>query len=126
MPKNRIMIKGLIARFLLFFIALLIVAFFLDPHIRFTTIWAALIITALLSVINGFVKPVLKLMTLPFTGFGSIFFALILNIALIYGLAFYVKGFEVQGVLWVLGFSFASSLSYAMMHWIAENFFGLD
>jgi len=72
--------------------------------------FTALIVAAVLAVLNNLLKPVLILLTIPITFFTLGFFLLVINAAIILLTSDIVKGFRVDGFWWALGFSIILSI----------------
>ncbi|OJJ14483.1 hypothetical protein BKI52_42645 [marine bacterium AO1-C] len=69
------------------------------------------IVSILLTVINTYIKPILKVLTLPLKWFTLGIFPLILNALLIMLVDNLVeKGFDVRDIFWAFAFSFVLSL----------------
>ena len=95
-----------------FFVSLLVnglavlIASFLLPGVHVENMVYAVIVAAVLALLNAFIKPLLILLTIPITLFSFGLFLLVINAALIM-LADYIvpTGFEVDGFWWALLFS---------------------
>ncbi len=74
----------------------------------FTT---ALLVALAMGFVNSFVKPVLKIISLPITFMTLGLFSLVISVGLVYLVAAYVPGFVVTGFITPLIFSFIVSLS---------------
>ena len=83
-----------------------------------TAIWAALAI----GVLNGFVKPILTILTLPITFFTLGLFLLVLNALMFYWAGEWVDGFTTGG----LGTSFIFSLVYSTILTFLDSLFGVN
>lgn len=70
----------------------------------------AIIVAVVLSLLNTFVKPIIKLFSLPFTIMTLGLFLLVINVAIIYIAAYFIGGFSVSGFLPPLIFSFGLSI----------------
>jgi putative membrane protein len=75
----------------------------------------ALIVAAVLAVLNSIVKPILIVLTIPVTFFTFGFFLLVINAAMIMLTSNLVPGFKVDGFWWALGFSIILSLITAIL-----------
>jgi putative membrane protein len=86
-------------------IAVVIVAYIL-PGVYLQDFWNALILAALLALLNASVKPVLVFLTIPATIFSLGLFLLVIN-ALIIEIAAWIMepGFAVRNFWWALLFS---------------------
>jgi putative membrane protein len=65
----------------------------------------AMIVAAVLSILNNLLKPILILLTIPITFFTFGLFLLVINAAIIMLTSHIVPGFKVDGFWWALGFS---------------------
>ena len=95
-----------------FFVSLLVsglavlIAAFLLPGVRVENMVYAIIVAAVLALLNAFIKPLLILLTIPITLFTFGLFLLVINAGLILLADFIVpEGFEVDGFWWALLFS---------------------
>ena len=79
-------------------LALLITAY-LIPGFVVVNIQSALVAAVVIGVINTFVKPIFKLITLPITILTLGLFSLVLNVILLMAAAYLVPGFDIYG-LW--------------------------
>jgi putative membrane protein len=91
-------------------IAVVIVAYIL-PGVHLPDFWHALILAALLSLLNVSVKPLLIFLTIPATILSLGLFLLVIN-ALIIEMAAWIMnpGFRVDSFWWALGFSILLSI----------------
>lgn len=78
--------------------ALLITAYIL-PDFVIDSLQTAVIAAVVIGVINTFIKPVLKLITLPITILSLGLFSLVLNVVLLLGAAYITPGFEVNSIM---------------------------
>lgn len=124
----------LLAKGIIYFICILVVAFFVEPSVRFLTPLAAIYVTILLSVSNAFIKPIVKLILKIFTfpinastmGAWSIVLNFIVTVGMVYLISAFVEGFLVKGVFAIFIFSVASSFLFIIILWVFENFLGLS
>ena len=65
----------------------------------------ALIVAAVLAILNSLLKPILVLLTIPITLYSFGFFLLVINAAITMLTSNIVPGFKVDGFWWALGFS---------------------
>lgn len=75
----------------------------------------ALVAAAVLALLDSFVKPVLILLTIPFTLVTLGLFLLVINAVIVILGAEIVDGFEVQGFGWALAFSLIVSLIVTLL-----------
>ena len=95
-------------------LGVLIASYLLEGiHVRDTI--TALVAAAVLALLDSFVKPVLILLTIPFTLVTLGLFLLVINAVIVILGAEIVEGFEVQGFGWALAFSLIVSLIVTML-----------
>ncbi|WP_249383848.1 phage holin family protein [Chitinivorax sp. B] len=88
----------------------------LVPGIYIDGLVRALIVALALGLINTFVRPILKLLTLPITVLTLGLFSLVLNALLFWLVSYVVKGFHVSG----FGAAFWGALLYGVLSWLAS------
>lgn len=111
---------NLLLRWLVGALALLLVAYFL-PGIAVANFFPAAVVAALvLGLVNAFIRPVVKLLTLPLTCLTLGLFSLVVNAVLFWAVAAFVDGFEVEGALMALVGSIAYSLVTAAASRVLE------
>ncbi len=103
----------LILAWLINALALLIITY-LMPSIHIRGFGTALIIAAVLGLINTIIRPVLLLLTLPVTILTLGLFILVVNALCFWLAASLLKGFEVSG-FWA---AFFGSLLYSIVSWL--------
>lgn len=96
----------------------ILIAQYLLPGVHVVDFFVAIVIAALLALLNITVKPILIALTIPITIMTLGLFLLVINALLILIAAEIVPGFEVDGFWWALIFSLILSLLNA--------FFGVD
>ena len=107
-----------ILRLLVATLAIIITTYIL-PGVKVDNFLIAILVAAVLSFLNAFLKPLLVLLTLPFTIVTLGLFLLVINALIIILTAFIVPGFHVDGFLWALAFSIILSLVMMLLEWIA-------
>ena len=85
------------------------------PGVEVTDYIAALWVAIALSLLNGFLKPILIVLTIPVTLFSLGLFLLVINAAIILMADYFVDGFWVDGWLWALVFSLVLSVITSLM-----------
>jgi putative membrane protein len=90
-------------------------ASYLLPGIHVSTFWVALLVALVLSLLNVFLKPLLVLITLPFTVFTFGLFLLVINAVIIMIASAWVKEFKVDGFWWALIFSIIVSIITSLL-----------
>ena len=104
-----------------FFLGLLVSAVavlfagWLLPGVSVDGFWTALVVAAVLAVLNSIVKPILVVLTLPVTILTLGLFLLVINVLMVYAASGLVDGFHVDGFITALLFSFVVSLSRAVL-----------
>ena len=86
-----------------------------DSGVEVTDYIAALWVAIVLALLNGFLKPLLILLTIPITVFTLGLFLLVINAAIILIGSNLVDGFYVDGFWWALLFSFVLSILTSVM-----------
>ena len=71
---------------------------------------SAIIVAFVLALLNGFLKPLLMILTIPITIFTFGLFLLVINGIIILFASILVSGFYVEGFWWALLFSLIMSL----------------
>ena len=93
----------------LYALAIGIVAWIL-PGVQLTGVFAALVTAAILGFVNGFLRPVLFIFTLPLTILTLGLFTFVLNALMVLLAAAIVPGFYVAGFWWAVLFSLVLSI----------------
>lgn len=75
----------------------------------------AISVAIVLALLNGFLKPLLVLLTIPVTLFTLGFFLLVINASIILLADYFVDGFAVDGFWWALLFSLVLSVITSIM-----------
>ena len=90
-------------------------ASYLLPGVHVSTFWIALLVALVLSLLNVVVKPLLVLVTLPFTIFSFGLFLFVINAVIILIASAWVKEFKVDGFWWALIFSIIVSFITSLL-----------
>lgn len=85
-------------------IAVLLTAWLL-PGVDVEGIWVAILVAAVLALLNAIVKPILVILTIPITIFTLGIFLLVINAIIILIANAIISGFHVDGFWWALLFS---------------------
>ncbi|MBB5017106.1 putative membrane protein [Chitinivorax tropicus] len=88
----------------------LVPGIYLDGWVR------ALMVALALGLLNTFVRPVLRLLTLPITLLTLGLFILVLNALLFWLVSYVIKGFHVAG----FGAAFWGAMVYGVLSWLAS------
>lgn len=92
------------------------------PGIFVSSFYTALIVAALLGLLNLLVRPVLVVLTLPLTILTLGLFTLVINAFLLWFLSTIVKGFVVEGFL----AAFVGALIIAALTYLGRALFRID
>jgi putative membrane protein len=90
-------------------VAVLIVAYLLKG-VKVDDSITALMVAAVLGLLNNFIKPILIILTIPFTIVTLGLFLIVINVAIIYFVADIVPGFHIDG--WFTAFIFGLLVSF--------------
>ena len=91
-------------KLLLTALAVLITAYLL-PGVHVTNFFWALLVAAVLALLNVTIKPLLIIITIPVTVFTLGLFLLVINAIIILLASAIIPGFQVDDFWWALGFS---------------------
>lgn len=101
--------------YLIINILALVVTSFLVPGFTVTNLTAALIAAVVIGTINTFIKPIIKLITLPINFLTLGLFGLIINVLLLMAAAAITPGFEIDGFITAIFGSIVLSLVSAFL-----------
>jgi putative membrane protein len=104
-----LIIKIIISSLAVFLTSYLLPGVTVDTYI--TAIWVAIV----LALLNGFLKPLLIILTIPVTVVTLGLFLLVINAAIILLADNFVDGFYVNGFWWALLFSLVLSVITSLM-----------
>ncbi len=108
----------MIARFIISAVAVFITAWTLDG-VTVEPWWAAALVALVLGLINTFIRPVVKLFSLPVNILTLGLFTLVINAVMVMLCAWCVSDhFKVDGFLWALAFS----IVMALVNWVLGLF----
>ena len=105
---------GILVKLLINALAVAITAYLL-PNVSLNSFWTAIVVAAVLAVINTFIKPLISLLTLPINILTLGLFSFVINGFFILLISRFVFGFEVVGFLWAVIFSIVLSLVSAAL-----------
>lgn len=106
-----VLVKIIISSLAVFFTAYLLPYHGVHVDSYITAIWVAIV----LALLNGFLKPLLVILTIPVTVLTLGLFLLIINAAIIMLAGSFVDGFYVGGFWWALLFSLVLSVITSLM-----------
>ena len=105
-----------VIKLLLSAVAVVATAYILDPHVQVDSFGIAILVAAVLSLFQIFLKPILVVLTIPVTILTLGLFLLVINAALILLADWLIGGFNVEGFLWALIFSLILSVIVSILH----------
>jgi putative membrane protein len=94
---------------------------YLLPGIHVESFLTALLVALVLAFLNLFLKPLMVILTIPFTLLTFGLFLLVINALIILIAAYWVKGFRVDGFWWALLFSIILSLISSILEKIVAH-----
>ena len=110
-----------IAKTLITAVAVLVAAYVLDGvHVKDSM--TAVLVAAVLGLLNSFIKPILVIITIPITIFTLGLFLLVINVLIVKWASDIVPGFRVDSWVYALLFSFVVSIATYLM----ESLIGTD
>lgn len=101
-------------------VAVIIVSYLL-PGVYVEDFFAALILAVVLAILNGLVKPILIVLTIPLTFFTLGLFLLVINAIIILMADGLVPGFQVDGFWWALIFSILLSITNSLLSDLSKS-----
>jgi putative membrane protein len=89
--------------------------------IRIDSFETSILVALAMGFANTFVKPILKLISFPITILTLGLFLLVINVIVVYLVAYFVKGFTVNGFIPPLIFSLALSFLSTILGWFLDK-----
>ena len=80
------------------------------PGVEIKNFWSAIVVAALLAIVNTFLTPILQFIALPVSILTLGLFALVINTLMIMLVDALVEGFKIKNFLWALIFGIVMSL----------------
>ena len=99
-PKHSFVTKTIIMT-----LAILIVSYIMGSKVHVDNVLVAILASVVISLLNNFIRPILIVLTLPFTLFSMGLFLLVINAAIIIMASKIVPGFSVDGFSTAIIFS---------------------
>ena len=109
-----------IIKLLLSALAVMLVAYLL-PGVGVENFWVALVVAAVLALLNVTLKPLLIVLTIPVTLITLGLFLLVINALMILLVDALISGFMVSNFWWALAFSLILSIVTSLFESIAGN-----
>lgn len=110
---------NLIIKLIISSLAVFLTAYLL-PGIHVESYVQAILVAVVLAILNNFLKPVLIILTIPFTVFTLGLFLLVINAAMVMLASHFVSGFQVDGFWWALLFSIVLSVITSIMEGLGK------
>lgn len=96
----------------------MLIAAYLIPGVQISGLWAALVLAAILGLLNVIIKPILVLFTLPINILSLGLFTFVINALIVLLASSIVKGFTVGGFLNALIFSLVLTIISSLFEMI--------
>src|SRR6185503_1818337 len=93
-----------------------VIAAYILPGVRVDGGLTAIIVAAVLALLNAFVKPLLIILTIPITVITLGLFLLVINALMILAVAGIVHGFQVDGFWYALLFSIVLTIVVSLLN----------
>lgn len=103
-------------KFLLSAVAVIATAYLLEPHVHVDSFLIAIMVAAVLSIFQLFLKPILVVLTIPVTIVTLGLFLWVINAALTLLTDWFIDGFQVNGFLWAVVFSLILAVLVSILH----------
>lgn len=103
-------------------LAILVTAGVLENGVHVNDLFTSLKVAVALSLLNTFIKPILKILTFPITFITFGLSLLVINTIMVMVADAYITGFEIDTFVW----AFAFSLIVSVVTYIMELIVGLD
>lgn len=105
--------KKLIIKWIIF--AFIIMGICYLPGIKVDNFWFAMLVAAALTIINIFIKPIIKLLTFPINLFTFGLFNLVINFGILYGISFLIPQFHINNLLSTFFASIIIAITYCIL-----------
>lgn len=105
--------KKLIIKWVVF--ALIIMATCYLPGIKVENFAFAMLIAAILTIINIFIKPIIKLLAFPINLFTFGLFNLVINFGILYGVSYFIPQYTLDNILSAFIASLIIAISYTIL-----------
>lgn len=91
------------------------------PGVHVASFVTAIIVAAMLGIVNTFLKPILVILTLPLTLITLGLFTFVINALLVLLTARLIAGFTVSNFWWALIFSFFTAIISSVLNNLAKD-----
>lgn len=102
------------------FLTLLVVEY-LVPGFKFDSVSALLVTTIVIGIVNMLIKPIVQIIALPISILTLGVFAFLVNVALLWGVAAVVPGFQIQSFTTAIIASIVMALVSWFLHKLARE-----
>ncbi len=99
----------------------LIVVAYLVPGVSFDSLMSAVVAAIVIGVINTFIKPIFHILILPLSIATLGISAFLLNVFLLWGVSFVVRGFHIDGFMTAVIASIVLTLVSIFLNKLSEN-----
>ncbi|MFA6603369.1 MAG: phage holin family protein [Patescibacteria group bacterium] len=110
----------LLIRWIIAALAILATAYVL-PGVTVSSFFVAMVVAAMLGVVNAFIRPVLLLLTLPINILTLGLFTFVINALMVMLVANIVPGYKIASFWWALAFSLLLSLIMNVLDGVLER-----
>ena len=93
------------------------IAYFM-PEVTVDSLTTGILVAVVLGLLNTFIRPIIKLLTLPINVITLGLFTFVINAFIIWLTTLIVPGFEITGILTYLLFSILLSIVSSVLGWI--------
>lgn len=83
----------------------IVISSYILPGVNVDSYFDAIVVAAILAILNVLIKPILIILTIPITIFTFGLFLLVINAIIILMADYFIQGFHVDGFWWALIFS---------------------
>lgn len=104
----------LTVKWLAFALAIVAICYYL-PGIEVENFWMAMIVAAVITIVNIFVKPLVKLLAFPINLFTFGLFNLIINLGMLYLVAWLIPQFELNNFVSAFIASIIIAIAYLIL-----------
>ena len=108
-----------LAKIIVLTLAVLIAGYLL-PGVRIESVASAILASVVIALLNIYLRPILVVLTLPFTVFSMGFFLLFINAFIIHLTSLIIKGVEIKSFGWALLFSIVITIISSLLEVFAK------
>ena len=97
------------------------IAQYILPGVTVDDFWTAVVVAIVLGLVNIIVKPIISIIALPITILTLGLFSFVINALMIMLVSYFVDGFQVDGFVTALIFSFVLSIISAILNILVKS-----